>query len=242
MDPTFTKETAPRKSKRTKTPGPESRKKTPKKVRDTTSPRLVKSTLRTTSPSKKLSKIVSPPKDISASQTLKSTTKKKTGSKLYQSSVMGKDVSPIRKKTVDRENLREPDGFSDLIKIFREIIGLEREVEFAKQDLALRNDFNPFDTFRFFDRKGKSVITVGEIEDGFAELGIYPNKEDIYLFIKRFDKTGDGKLRYKLSSLCNSFRFSEFLDAFAPIQPEYYKLLKSRTPINGDLEYDPTQV
>lgn len=75
------------------------------------------------------------------------------------------------------------------------MVNLEREVEFAKQDLALRNDFNVFDTFRFFDQKGKTAITVGEIEEGLNELGIFPNREDIFLFIKRFDRDADGKLR-----------------------------------------------
>jgi len=125
------------------------------------------------------------------------------------------------------KSLRHADGYIDLIKIFREIITMEREVEFAKQDLSLRNDFNPFDAYRFFDRKGKGLITVPEIEQGFADLGLHPSREDIFLFIRRFDKNGDGKLR-----------FSDFGEGFVPMQNEYARLLKNRGAINGDLFFD----
>lgn len=187
-----------------------------------------KTVQRATSPrsSKKVTKVTSP---------VRTTTQK---SKMSQSGVNFKketfEASPKKKALVkDREaadlnkSLRRADGFNDLIKIFREIITMERELEFAKQDLALRNDFNPFDAYRFFDRKGKGLITVPEIEEGFGDLGIYPAREDIFLFIRRFDKNGDGKLR-----------FSNFNEAFVPLQTEYSRLLKNRTPMNGDLFFD----
>ena len=123
---------------------------------------------------------------------------------------------PIR---VSRNSLRNKDieTKTEIIKVFREIIHLEREIELSKQDLALRSDYNVFDTFRLFDKKGKSILSVGDIEEGFNDLGIFPNKEELYLFIRRFDKDADGKLRYKpfnklyfLStlSMIRSFSFS----------------------------------
>jgi len=128
-----------------------------------------------------------------------------------------------------RGSLREiVDISAELVRVFREVINLEREVELAKQDLALRADYNVLDTFRLFDRKGKGMISPGEIEEAFNELGIFPNKEDLYLFIRRFDRDNDGRLR-----------FTDFSDGFMPLQPEYYKLIKSRTPLNGDLFFDP---
>ena len=98
-----------------------------------------------------------------------------------------------------RNSLRKKDieTKTEIIKVFREIIHLEREIELSKQDLALRSDYNVFDTFRLFDKKGKCILSVGDIEEGFNDLGIYPNKEELYLFIRRFDKDSDGKLRYK---------------------------------------------
>jgi len=113
---------------------------------------------------------------------------------------------------------------TSLIIILKELINLEREVEFAKQDLALRSDYNLMDAFRLFDRKGKGIITVKEFENVFQEFDLYPAKEDIYLLIKRLDRDGDGKLK-----------FTEFTAGFAPVQKEYYDLVKARVAINGDL-------
>ena len=83
---------------------------------------------------------------------------------------------------------------AEIIKVFREIISLEREIELAKQNLALRTDYNVFDTFRLFDKKGKGMISIAEIQQAFNELKIFPNKAELYLFIKRLDKDSDGKL------------------------------------------------
>ena len=103
--------------------------------------------------------------------------------------------SKTPKKTQGPQTLKEANQIPNLMLIFKEIVNLEREVEFAKQDLALRSDFNLFDAFRIFDRKGKGVITVREFENVFEELEMYPAKEDLYLLIKRLDKDGDGKLK-----------------------------------------------
>ena len=104
----------------------------------------------------------------------------------------------VEKSLISRNSLRNKNigTKTEIIKVFREIIHLEREIELAKQDLALRSDYNVFDTFRLFDKKGKSFLSIGEIEEGFNDLGIFPNKEELYLFIRRFDKDSDGKLRY----------------------------------------------
>jgi len=113
---------------------------------------------------------------------------------------------------------------TSLVIILKELINLEREVEFAKQDLALRSDYNLLDAFRLFDKKGKGIITVKEFENVFCEFDLYPSKEDVYLLIKRLDRNGDGKLK-----------FTEFTAGFAPVQKEYYDLVKARVAINGDL-------
>jgi Ca2+-binding EF-hand superfamily protein len=199
MDPTFTKSM---KKKRKSFKTEETLRKSTT-LQQTTSPsKLLRSTMRTTSPNPK--KFLSPEKHIVQSQYLKKEKLKPSYSMIMKKST----ATPGRKKSVTKERLtdtskdfnesrstRESDAYGDLLKVFREVINLEREVEFAKQDLALRNDFNPFDAFRYFDKKGKTFISVAEMEEGFSEIGIYPNKEDLYLFIRRFDKQGDGKLR-----------------------------------------------
>lgn len=60
----------------------------------------------------------------------------------------------------------------------------------------MRSDFNLLDGFRFFDIKGRGYITSSELERGLEELGIFPTKDEIYLFFRRNDKDSDGLLRY----------------------------------------------
>jgi len=53
---------------------------------------------------------------------------------------------------------------------------------------------------------------------GLNEIGIFPAPEELDLFIKRYDKNGDFRLR-----------FSEFCDAFTPVDNYYAALLNRRT-------------
>jgi len=52
------------------------------------------------------------------------------------------------------------------------------------------------DAFRLFDVKGKGEISKFEAEIAFNDIGIFPTKDELYLFFKRFDKDCDGYLRY----------------------------------------------
>ena len=72
---------------------------------------------------------------------------------------------------------------------------LEREIETAREDLAVRSDFNLFDAFRVFDKKGVGAVNAGQIEHGLNELGIYPSKDQLYLFVRKFDKDADAILK-----------------------------------------------
>jgi hypothetical protein len=82
-----------------------------------------------------------------------------------------------------------------LIKRLRNIIILEKEMEKSKQDLALRPDFNLLDFFVFFDPKQRGHTSIDEIEEVLSKLNVYPKSEEIYLFMRRFDRHNSGKLR-----------------------------------------------
>lgn len=180
-------------------------------------PKTFKSSVRTTSPAKKLRylspeihsetqfKYSSPGKKLSqTAEGFRRTEEKpnqrtildkeRTSSKLSKST-QKKARSKTPKKTQGSKVLKDTDPLTSLMFIFKEFISLEREVEFAKQDLALRSDFNLMDSFRLFDKKGKGQITVKEVEKVFNEFDLYPAKDDLYLLIKRLDKDGDGKLK-----------------------------------------------
>ena len=118
---------------------------------------------------------------------------KKTTQKSFKST--RKLLTSTRPKSTKTLLNKNKDMNEQLLLYFNEFIKLEQEIEVSKQELALRPDYNLFDAFRIFDSKGRGLISVSDIELGCQELGIYPNKEDIYLLIKRFDRDGDGKLR-----------------------------------------------
>jgi Ca2+-binding EF-hand superfamily protein len=87
---------------------------------------------------------------------------------------------------------------------------LERELENAKILLAQTPDFNIFDSFRIFDMDSRGWISLTDLKLGLNEIGVYPDTEELTLFFKRYDKDEDGRLR-----------FSEFSDAFTPLDNYY---------------------
>jgi len=108
----------------------------------------------------------------------------------------------------------------NLCQTFQEQLQLERVTERLKVDLSLRAEFNLIDAFRIFDTDGKGWITAAEIKEGLQVLGVSPHSQDLQLFMKRFDKDEDGRLRY-----------SEFCAAFLPTDPFHNQLLSKKGPM-----------
>jgi len=146
--------------------------------------------------------------------------------------------SPLRGRVRSdkKENRRGEEGLDGgvkvaLIEALKQFIQIEKELEAGKQDLSLRPDFNLLDFFRTFDVEGRGSISSSELCEGMRRYGIYANKEELYLFLRRFDRDNDGKLK-----------FSDFTEAFTCKQQEYANLLNNRTPINADLSLEIDQV
>jgi hypothetical protein len=76
------------------------------------------------------------------------------------------------------------------------------------------------DAFRIFDPNGIGVATVSDFRNGLNELGLSVSDQELVLFMKRFDKDGDDKLRY-----------SEFCYAFLPSDSFHASLLAKKAPI-----------
>ena len=53
------------------------------------------------------------------------------------------------------------------------------------------------DAYQMLDKFSKGWVTVPEIIESLGELGAYPHKDDVYLFIRRYDKDGDGRFSTK---------------------------------------------
>ena len=145
--------------------------------------------------------------------------------------------SPVRCSPVCRPILHchEED---QLVNGLRDFIALERELESAKVALTLKPDFNLHDAFRIFDQSHYGQISVADVRDGLAAIGVFPTSEEADLFFKRYD--ADGSLR---------INFHEFSEAFLS-QDSYYQHMLNRRPSNhrhplyrrDDCFYSDTQV
>ena len=67
------------------------------------------------------------------------------------------------------------------------------------------------------DRDSKGWVTTEELIQNLHMMGVYALREDVSLFVKRYDRNQDGRLRY-----------SEFCDAFTPKSLGHASLLNSR--------------
>ena len=55
------------------------------------------------------------------------------------------------------------------------------------------------------DKYSKGWVTAPEIVEALNDVASYPHKDDVFLFVRRYDKDGDGRILY-----------SDFCDAFTP--------------------------
>lgn len=85
----------------------------------------------------------------------------------------------------------------EILLTLRKMFFLEREVEELRQDLVLRPDFIVAQLYAFFDITGKSRVSLLEFYNGLTDLGITPNKEDLTITVKEFDKSSRGYLDYE---------------------------------------------
>ena len=136
----------------------------------------------------------------------KYTTPTKTGGSPYRARASG--ISPMKGY--------EEDEFADNLK---EQISLERDLESAKQSLALRGDFNLDDLFMIFDLDNIGFLRTFELKEGLALHGVYASHEEAQLLLNRYDNNRDGRLS-----------FTEFADAFAPKDLSYAAMLRARYP------------
>lgn len=75
---------------------------------------------------------------------------------------------------------------------------IEREVESAKIELALKSDFNLYDFFKCLDIRGNGILTQSDLKSGLERsFGFIDfNMDDVYLFFRRFDRAGSGTIDF----------------------------------------------
>lgn len=127
--------------------------------------------------------------------------------------------SPVRTSPVRQPTLRLHDE-DELVHSLKELCNLEQELESAKINLALKNDFNLADAFDIFDTNRNRRVDFYELQSGLNAIGVYPTREDIDLFITRYDTSHDRRLDMR-----------EFEDAFLS-KDHYYASMVQRRPHN----------
>lgn len=78
-------------------------------------------------------------------------------------------------------------------------------MEQCKIRLASQHDFNLMDAFQMIDLHEKGWVSVPELREALEDLGFFPKKDDVFLFVRRYDKDNDGRIL-----------FSDFCEAFSP--------------------------
>jgi len=112
-----------------------------------------------------------------------------------------------------------------LAKALVEQVELDKELEAAKNKLALQEDFNTLDCFRCFDLTEKGYIGKLELKDALNDVDIFPTSNELYLIQKRYNKDQDGLLKYH-----------EFIELLKPKDAVYASLLTGRRPTYADRE------
>jgi Ca2+-binding EF-hand superfamily protein len=81
-----------------------------------------------------------------------------------------------------------------LVSSLKTICGIENEIEADKTRLGTCYDFNLTDAFKIFDQRSYGVIDTYELRDGLNSIGLFPTQDEIDLFVRRYDTSGDRRL------------------------------------------------
>ena len=87
--------------------------------------------------------------------------------------------------------------------------------------MVIQKDFNIIDLFSIFDINERGHLIPSEFEAGLHHLKIFASKEEVYLMTRRYDKLGNGKLRY-----------NDFEAIFMPLEKHYRNILAKRCPLS----------
>lgn len=115
-----------------------------------------------------------------------------------------KEITPTKKTFLGSSGKKSwrtthsltPNEQDEFVATLRDLVDLDKELEEAKQVLALRPDFTLEDGFRVFDYHKFKFSSIDEIIDAFERFRIYPTRDQAKLFLTRYDIDKDGKLDY----------------------------------------------
>ena len=122
----------------------------------------------------------------------------------------------MARRNIIRCNRMEMEEF---IKMVKDIIFQEREVESAKIELALKSDFNLTDAFNQINLSRSGTISSADLREGLMRnLGFIDfTTDDLQMLYKRFDRRNNGFID-----------FQEFSRLMLPYSREYASLVTDR--------------
>ncbi|CAG9319367.1 unnamed protein product [Blepharisma stoltei] len=133
--------------------------------------------------------------------------------------------SPTRSQLLSSSNgfnktARSQPEESEIVNVFIKQIGLDRDLEASRRDLALCSDFTLIDAFNIFDINNYGFVTQVEFEEGLRSLGILPIKDEVSLLFKHF------------ALVDRRLTFSDFCKIVTTKDLEYSRLINGRIPQN----------
>ena len=115
-----------------------------------------------------------------------------------------KDITPAKrglgsssKKSFRTAHTLSAKDEDELLTSLRELVNLDKDLERARQALALRPDFTLYDGFRVFDYDNNGDANLDDIIEGFEAFGVRPTREEARLFMVRYDLNKDNNLDYE---------------------------------------------
>lgn len=113
------------------------------------------------------------------------------------------------------------DGVSGFILLIKEIIKLDSKLESYKQKIAVSEDIELNDIFKYFDKNYKGYFIFEEFKKGIFELEINADSNTLNCVFKLFDKNND-----------NAISYNEFCEFISPRNNELSAKLRNRVPDN----------
>lgn len=92
-------------------------------------------------------------------------------------------------------NFLQQSHYDKIFDVLKNFMFFDRSIEKIKGELVHQNDFDLKLLFQIFDDNGSGQIVIAEWKEGFKRLGISAEENDIYLFINRYSRDGNKKIR-----------------------------------------------
>ena len=83
----------------------------------------------------------------------------------------------------------------NFIRILKQWLAFTKELETARERLAMQSDFCVSAFFATFNPEDKVFVSESQLEAGFKKYGVFPRKEELQLLFRRLDRDQDGTIR-----------------------------------------------